>query len=154
MILAVVGMRKFKIHTDIDLGILPAFHAFLNSITAILLLAALYFIKNGNIANHRRMTTSAMITSAIFLVSYVLYHITTEETKFGGEGLIRTIYFVLLITHIIAAAAILPFVLITFNRAFTGSFERHKKIARWVYPVWLYVAISGPLCYFMLKPYY
>lgn len=154
VILAVVGMRKFKIETDIDFSILPPFHAFLNSITAVLLLCALYFVKKGNITNHRRMTTSAMITSAIFLVSYVVYHITTEETKFGGEGFIRTIYFLLLITHIIFAAMILPFVLITFNRAYTGSYDRHMKIARWVYPIWLYVAITGPLCYFMLKPYY
>jgi putative membrane protein len=154
VLLAVVGMRKFKIATSFDFSALPAFHATLNSITALLLLLAFYFIKKGEIANHRKMTTSAMIISAIFLVSYVLYHVTTVETKFGGEGNIRFVYFFLLITHIITAALILPFVLLTFNRAYTGSIERHKKMARWVYPFWLYVAITGPICYLMLKPYY
>ncbi|MBL7832111.1 MAG: DUF420 domain-containing protein [Saprospiraceae bacterium] len=154
VILAVIGMRRFKIPTDIDFGFLPPFHALLNSLTAVLLLFALYFIKKGDVLKHRRMMTSAMVTSAVFLVSYVLYHVTTEETKYGGEGMIRVLYFLLLITHIITAAIILPFVLITFNRAYTGSFERHKKIARWVYPIWLYVAITGPICYLMLKPYY
>lgn len=154
VLLAVVGMRKFKIQVDVDLSILPMFHAILNSLTAVLLLLGLYFIKIKNRILHQKMMTSAMIVSVVFLFSYVLYHITTEETKFGGEGMLRTIYFILLITHILAAAIILPFILFTFIRAYTGSFERHKRMARWVYPIWLYVAISGPICYLMLKPYY
>lgn len=152
--LAIVGMRKFKIHLGIDLSFLPMFHAILNSLTAVFLLIGLYFIKNGQRKQHQKMMTGALIISVVFLMSYVLYHITNEETKFGGEGIMRTIYFILLITHILAAAIILPFILFTFIRAYTGSFERHKRMARWVYPIWLYVAISGPICYLMLKPYY
>jgi putative membrane protein len=88
------------------------------------------------------------------LLSYVVYHFTTEETRFGGVGTIRYVYFFILITHVILAAVILPFILFTFNRAITNQITKHKKLARWVFPIWLYVAITGPLCYFMLKPYY
>jgi putative membrane protein len=95
-----------------------------------------------------------MFTSALFLLSYVLYHFTTPETRFGGEGVIRYIYFFILITHIILAALTLPFILLTFNRAYTDQFDRHRKMARWVFPLWLYVAVTGPICYLMLKPYY
>jgi putative membrane protein len=84
----------------------------------------------------------------------VAYHFTTPETKFGGEGTIKIIYLILLLTHIVAAAVIFPFILFTFIRAITNQFDRHKKMARWVYWVWLYVAITGPICYLMLKPYY
>lgn len=117
---------------------------------------------------HRRAIYAAMVCSALFLVSYVLYHFTTPEVKYGDAdhngivdaaeaaavGGMRTIYIVILLTHIVLAGTILPFILLTFNRAYTGSFERHKKMARWVFPLWLYVAITGPICYLMLRPYY
>jgi len=155
VVLLLVGlMRRVKFDLGIDFHFLPPFHASLNAITAVILLAALYFIKNKQIENHRKAIYAAMVCSALFLVSYVLYHFTTPETKFGGEGTIRTVYFILLITHVVLAAAILPFILLTFNRAYTAQFERHKKMARWVFPLWLYVAITGPVCYLMLKPYY
>ncbi len=155
VVLLLVGlMRRVKFDLGIDFHFLPPLHASLNALTAVILLVALYFIKNKQIENHRKAIYAAMVCSALFLVSYVLYHFTTPETKFGGEGAIRTVYFILLITHVVLAAAILPFILLTFNRAYTAQFERHKKMARWVFPLWLYVAITGPVCYLMLKPYY
>ena len=155
VVLLLVGlMRRYKFETDIDFGFLPPIHASLNALTAVILLFALYFIKNKEIENHRRSIYAALACSALFLVSYVLYHFTTPETKYGGEGTLRTVYFFFLITHVVLAGLILPFILLTFTRAYTGQFERHKKMARWVYPLWLYVALTGPVCYLMLRPYY
>ncbi len=155
VVLLLVGMmRRIKFDTGIDFSFLPPLHASLNALAALILLLAFYFIKNGQVENHRKAIYAAMVCSGLFLVSYVLYHFTTPETKYGGEGTMRTIYFILLITHVVLAAVILPFILLTFTRAYTNQFERHKKMARWVFPIWLYVAITGPICYLMLKPYY
>jgi putative membrane protein len=96
----------------------------------------------------------AMGLSALFLVSYVTYHFATEPTRFGGEGAVKIIYLILLITHIITAAIILPFILFTFIRGYAMQVEAHKRIAKWTFPIWLYVAITGPICYLMLMPYY
>jgi putative membrane protein len=155
VVLLLVGMmRRYKFDLGVDFSFLPPFHASLNALTAVILMIALYFIKNKQVENHRKSIYAAMVCSGLFLLSYVLYHFTTPETKFGGEGFIRTIYFILLLTHVVLAAVILPFILLTFNRAFTGQYERHKKMARWVFPLWLYVALTGPICYLMLRPYY
>ena len=154
IVLAVVAFMRHTFDIGIDFSFLPPFHAGMNVLAAIALIAALYFIKQKNMEAHRNCIYTAMFFSALFLVSYVLYHSTTPETLYGGQGTIRTVYFVLLVSHIILAGVILPFIFFTFNRAFTGQYERHKKMARWVYPLWLYVAISGPICYLMLKPYY
>ena len=155
IVFIVVGMmRRIKVQTDIDFSFLPAVNAAINSTTTIILLLGLWMIKKKNIQAHRKLMTIAIVLSALFLVSYVLYHFTTPETKYGGEGVSRTIYLILLATHIVMAGAILPFILFTYIRALTGQYERHKKLARWVFPFWLYVAISGPVIYFMLRPYY
>lgn len=155
VVLLLVGMmRRYKLDVGIDFSFLPPFHSALNALTAVILLVALWHIKNGRVEQHQKAIYAAMVCSALFLLSYVLYHFTTPETKYGGVGMMRTVYFVLLITHVVLAAVILPFVLFTFTRAYTGQFERHKKMARWVFPLWLYVAITGPICYLMLKPYY
>lgn len=155
VVLLLVGlMRRVKIDLGIDFHFLPPIHATLNAITAVILLVALYYIKNKQIEQHRKAIYLAMVCSALFLVSYVLYHFTTPETRFGGTGTIRTVYFFLLLTHVVLAAVTLPLVLLTFNRAYTNQIERHRKMARWVFPLWLYVAITGPICYLMLKPYY
>ena len=154
-VLLLVGlMRRYKFDVGVDFSFLPPFHASLNALAAVILMVAFWHIKNGRIEQHRKAIYAAMACSALFLLSYVLYHFTTPETKYGGEGIMRTVYFFLLITHVVLAAVILPFVLFTFTRAYTGQFERHKKMARWVFPLWLYVAITGPICYLMLKPYY
>ena len=150
-----VPMRRIPMQDfGIDFSFLPAFYSTLNAIVALLLIAALYFIKNKKVQMHERMMKLAMLFSIIFLLCYVVYHITNPETKYCGEGFIRNIYFILLISHIILAAVILPFILFTFIRAYTKQFDRHKKMAKWVYPFWLYVAITGPIIYLMLKPCY
>lgn len=152
--LLVILMREIKIDTSIDFSFLPPFYSFLNGMTAIFLIVALLFIKKGMANQHRKMMTVAMATSVLFLLCYVVYHITTPETKFCGLGAIRYVYFFFLISHIILAAVILPFILFTYIRAFTNQFQRHKQMARWVFPLWLYVAVTGPLLYWMLIPCY
>lgn len=156
VVLLLVGLmrREEKFDLGVDFGFLPPFHASLNALTAVILLFAFYFIKNKQVEKHRRAIYAAITCSALFLLSYVLYHFTTPETRYSGTGPMRTVYFFFLITHVVLAGLILPFILLTFTRAYTGQFERHKKMARWVYPFWLYVAITGPICYLMLRPYY
>lgn len=150
----VVAMRSFHIETGIDFSFLPPFHATVNALAAVALMFSFYFIKNKNVEAHKKANFLALGLSIIFLLSYVVYHTTTEATRFGGEGTIKIIYLFLLATHVILAALILPFILFTFIRAYTGQIERHRRMAKWVYPLWLYVAITGPICYLMLRPYY
>jgi len=152
--LLVVSMRRVHIDTEIDFTWLPAFYSTLNGIVALVLIAALYAIKRNSAMLHRKLMTTAMLLSALFLLSYVVYHFTTPETKYCGVGPIRMIYFFLLITHIILAAAILPFILFTYIRAYTNQFQKHVKLARWVFPLWLYVAVTGPVLFLLLSPCY
>jgi putative membrane protein len=166
----VIAMREISIPLPqgLDLSFLVPFHATINALTAIVLIVALVFIKMKRYKAHQAAMTSALVLSLLFLLSYVAYHITTESTIFGdinkngilepeeklAVGVSRTYYLVLLLSHIALAAVIFPFILFTFIRAFTNQFAKHKKMARWVYPLWLYVAITGPIVYWMLKPYY
>jgi len=155
VVLLLVGlMRRVKVDIGIDLSFLPMVNALLNSVVAILLLVALYYIKKKDIVKHRKSIIAAMIFSALFLTGYVFYHFTTEETRFCREGMIRNVYFFFLITHVILAAVSLPFIFFTFIRGFTYQVEKHKKMARYVWPIWFYVAITGPLCYLLLRPCY
>lgn len=170
-VLLLVGMMrrvKISLPEGWDFSFLPPFHASVNALTAIVLVLAFYFIKQKNIEAHRKAIYVAMGLSVLFLLSYVAYHFTSPEIKFGDtnlDGLVdaaeaaavggsRTFYLILLITHITLAGLILPFILFTFIRAYTGQIERHRKMAKWVFPLWLYVAITGPICYYMLMPYY
>lgn len=146
--------EKLPLPEGVSLSFLPAVHAVLNSLVAIFLVAALVMIKRKNVKNHKRFISAAMICSAAFLLCYVAYHFTTSETNFGGEGLIRYVYFSLLISHIVLAAISLPFILQTWVYGFTNQFQRHRSMAKWVFPVWLYVAVTGPVCYLLLRPYY
>lgn len=150
----VVAMRRIHFDTGIDFSFLPPLHATLNALAAVALMFSFYFIKNKNVEAHRKANFTALGLSVLFLLSYVVYHTTTEATKFGGEGTIRLVYFFFLITHVILAAVSLPFILFTFIRGYTGQVEKHRKMAKWVFPIWLYVAITGPICYLMLMPYY
>lgn len=145
---------KIPLPEGVTLSFLPAVHAVLNSLVAIFLISALVMIKRGDVTNHKRFIFAAMTCSAIFLLCYVAYHFTTPETKYGGEGIARTIYFGLLISHIVLAALSLPFILQTWVYGFTNQFDRHRRMAKWVFPVWLYVAVTGPICYLMLRPFY
>lgn len=155
LVLFLVGlMRRTKIDLGVDFSFLPPIHASLNAVCAITLMIAFWHIKNGRVELHRKFIYASLGLSALFLVSYVLYHFTTPETTFCKEGAIRTVYYILLFTHIVAAGFIFPFILFTFIRAYTGQYERHKQMARYVFPVWMFVAISGPICYLMLQPCY
>lgn len=156
VLIAVVALRFMpQLGEDVmpfDIHMLPALHAVLNSLVAVTLIAAIWFIKNKNVNMHQRMIYVSMALSALFLVSYVVYHAITEPTKYGGD--LGIVYYPLLISHIILAAVILPFILFTFIRGYTRQIEAHKRIAKWTFPLWLYVAVTGPICYLMLLPYY
>lgn len=157
VLVLVVAMRspyKIPLPEGWSMSFLPPVHAVLNTLVAISLIGAVAAVKAGNIALHRAMIFVAMLLSSLFLLCYVAYHFTTVETRFGGEGWVRTAYFFLLITHIVLAGVSLPAILLTFISGFTNHFESHRKLARWVFPIWLYVAVTGPICYLMLRPYY
>jgi putative membrane protein len=166
----VVMMQKIKIPLPegADLSSLPGFHALLNSMAAVFLILAIRAIKKGKVILHQKMIYAAFICSLVFLLSYVTYHITTPATLFGDankDGLLssaerdsvsgtRPYYLFILISHIGLAALSFPFILRTFVHAFTNQFEKHRKLSKKVFPVWLYVAVTGPVVYFFLQPYY
>ena len=134
--------------------LLPHLNAALNGTTSLLLIAGWYFIRKKQISNHRNMMVSAFVLGALFLVSYVLYHGSAPSTSFGGEGLIRSIYYFVLLSHIILAAVVVPLVLIALYFALSDRIVQHKKIVRYAYPIWLYVSITGVVVYLMIRPYY
>jgi putative membrane protein len=149
----VAVMRQIpRLDLGIDFSFLPAIYSFTNALAAVFLLLGLYFIRQKKVAQHKKMVTTALILSFLFLLMYVVYHITTPEIKYCGEGTIRTVYFLLLITHVVLAAVSFPFILFTYIRGFTMQVEKHKAMSRWVYWVWLYVSITGPVVYLMLRP--
>ena len=136
------------------LTFLPPIYASINGLTAILLIAAVLAIKNGNKKLHEQLNTTAIACSLAFLLMYIAYHMTSNSTTFGREGVIKYIYYFILITHIILSVIVIPFVLTTYMRAKLGNFTQHKKIARITFPLWLYVAITGVIVYLMISPYY
>ena len=143
----------FGVKIDVELPVfLPPIYATINAITAIVLIAAVIMIKNGNRKMHERLMKLAITLSVLFLVMYVLYHMTSDSTKY--EGSYRIVYFFILISHIALSIAVIPFVLITYVRAITNNIERHKKIAKITFPLWLYVAVTGVIVYVMISPYY
>ena len=157
VLVLVVMMRspyKIPLPEGWSMSFLPPVHAVLNTLVSLALVAAILAVKAGRIALHRGFMSAAMALSAGFLLCYVAYHFTTVETRFGGEGWVRSVYFFLLITHIVLAAVSLPTIFLTFISGWTNRFEAHRKLARWVFPMWLYVAVTGPICYLMLRPYY
>ena len=137
-----------------SLSFLPPIYATVNGITTVILLLALKAIKSKNINLHKNLMKTAIGLSLAFLLMYVAYHMTSDSTPYGGEGFIRYVYFFILISHIILSIGIIPMVLFTYVRAFTKQFEDHKKIARYTFPIWLYVAVTGVIVYFMISPYY
>lgn len=149
------GVKLKDFGFDVEpLSFLPPIYATTNGFTAILLIFAVIAIKNGNRKLHERLMTSAIALSLAFLVMYVAYHMTADSTKFGGEGVVRYVYFFILITHIVLSIAIIPMVLITYVRALSQNFDKHKKLARITFPIWLYVAVTGVVVYLMISPYY
>ncbi|MCH3881071.1 MULTISPECIES: DUF420 domain-containing protein [Tenacibaculum] len=152
--LAVAALFVIKIPNVEPLRFLPPIYASINALTAVLLIAAVVAIKKGNKKLHEQLNTTAIICSVLFLVLYVAYHMTSDSTKFGGDGAVKYIYYFILFTHILLSIIIIPFVLITFMRAKLGNFPEHKKIAKITFPLWLYVAITGVVVYLMISPYY
>ncbi len=168
---AVTLLSKFKLQVNLgfDVHIFAAANAIINAMIAVLLIAALITVKNGNYMLHKRLMMTALVLSILFLVSYIAHHLLAGEAKFGDvnhDGIVtdeekllvgsttRLIYFIILITHIFLAAVILPFILFTAYRALTGEFAMHKKLAKITWPLWLYVAVTGPVVYLMISPYY
>lgn len=137
-----------------DFTFLPPIYASINGLTAVFLIIAVFAIKNGKRQIHEMLMKLCIGLSASFLIMYVLYHMTTESTPYGGEGILRYVYFIILITHILFSIIIIPMVLFTFVRALSGNFDRHKALAKYTFPVWLYVAVTGVVVYLMISPYY
>lgn len=171
VVILLIGMMRrvtIPLPEGVDLGFLPAVHATLNSLVAISLVGALVAIMRGRPRLHQRLVNVAMGMTGLFLLSYVTYHFTSGETMYGDvnrDGVVdeaerlavgggRIVYFVLLLSHIVLAALSLPFILMTYVYGITAQFTRHRRLARRVFPVWLYVAITGPICYLLLRPFY
>ena len=143
----------FRVKLDLELPVfLPPIYATINGLTALLLVVSFFQIKKGNRQIHERLMKLAIVLSVLFLLMYVLYHMTSDSTSY--EGAYSTIYLAILISHIVLSVTVIPFVLITYVRAITNDIERHKKIAKISFPLWLYVAVSGVIVYIMISPYY
>lgn len=154
--LAVVILANVEIKIDLgfNVHIFATINAVINSVVAVLLLTALIAVKKSRFLLHRNMMFAAIVLSSLFLVSYILHHLLTGDTKFGGVGAIRYFYFFILITHIFLAAVILPFILFTAYRGLIAEWPAHKKIARITWPIWFYVSVTGVIVYLMISPYY
>jgi putative membrane protein len=137
-----------------DTSFLPPIYATINGLTAVLLVAAVIAIKNGNRKLHETLMKCCIALSLAFLVMYVAYHMTSDKTVYGGDGILRYIYLFILITHIVLSIVIIPLVLFTFVRAWRGNFEKHRALAKITFPIWLYVAVTGVIVYLMISPYY
>lgn len=152
--IAVAILFTVKIPGAVRLGFLPPIYAAINALTAVILILGVIQIKKGKRKAHENLMKTAIGLSATFLVMYVIYHMTSDSTPYGGEGAIRTVYFIILVTHIILSIAIIPLVLVSFVKALSRRFDQHKKIAKITFPIWLYVTITGVIVYIMISPYY
>lgn len=155
IIIPLVVASLFRVKVEgYDFSFLPPIYATINGLTAFLLIVAVVAIKNGKRKLHESLMKTCIVLSATFLILYVLYHMTSDSTSYGGSGIWRGVYFFILITHILLSIIIIPLVLFTFVRALSGNFERHKALARITFPIWLYVAFTGVIVYLMISPYY
>ena len=152
---ALFGVNLRKMGFDVEpMMFLPPIYAGINGVTAVILCAALWAVKNNKIKLHEQLMKLAIGCSVLFLLMYIAYHMTSDSTVYGGEGVIRYVYYFILITHILLSIAVIPFVLITYVKALANRFDKHKKIAKITFPIWLYVAITGVVVYLMISPYY
>ncbi len=153
---AVAVLSKVKLEVDLgfDIHIFAMINAIINSAVSILLVWALVAVKSKKYQLHKNIMLGAIVLSVLFLVSYIAHHLLAGDTVYGGEGSIRYFYFFILITHIFLAAIILPFILFTAYRSLTGEYASHKKLARYTWPLWLYVSVTGVIVYLMISPYY
>lgn len=151
---AILGRVKLEVDLGFDVHVFALANSIINSMVALLLIGALWAVKTRRYVAHKNMMLAAMILSILFLVSYIAHHLLAGETSYGGEGTIRTLYYVILFTHIPLAGLILPFILFTAYRALISEWPAHKKLAKITWPIWLYVAITGVVVYWMISPYY
>lgn len=152
--IVVAILFRIRLENVQSLSFLPPIYAAINGYTAVILLVALWAIKNRKINLHEQLMKTAIGLSLAFLLMYIAYHLTSDPTPFGGEGYVKKIYYFILISHILLSIALIPLVLITFVRGISEQFRLHRKIARYTFPIWLYVTISGVVVYFMISPYY
>ncbi len=151
--IAVAALFGIKIE-GVDLSFLPPIYAGINALTFILLLFSVRAIKKGKRVLHEKLMRFCIFLSCVFLVLYIAYHITSDPTPYGGEGTMKYLYYIILISHIVLSVVVIPFVLFTFSRALLGNYPEHKKLARITYPLWLYVTFTGVIVYLMIAPYY
>jgi putative membrane protein len=153
---AVVLLNRITLNVDLgfDVHLFAKANAIINSVVAVLLVAALLAVKNKKYEAHKKMMMMAMLLSILFLVSYICHHLFAGDTKFGGEGTIKTVYYIILFTHIPLAGIILPFILFSAYRALIGEWPAHRKLVKITWPVWFYVAVTGVVVYLMISPYY
>jgi len=152
--LVVAILFGYKIPNAKPLRFLPPIYASINGLTAVLLVVAVIAIKNGKQKLHQNLMTTCIALSLAFLVMYVAYHMTSESTRFGGEGVIRYVYFFILISHILLSIGVIPLVLITYSKSYLKDFAAHRKWSKFTFPIWLYVAVTGVVVYIMISPYY
>lgn len=151
---AVLSRVQLEVDLGFDVHVFALINAVINSAVSILLVAALIAVKSKKYVQHKNIMFGAIILSVLFLVSYIAHHLLAGDTIYGGEGSIRYFYYFILITHIILAAIILPFILFTAYRSLTGEYDKHKKLAKYTWPLWLYVSVTGVIVYIMISPYY
>jgi putative membrane protein len=153
---AVVFLSRIKVDLDLpfDVHIFAKVNAIINSAVSFLLLVGLLAVKRSRYALHKKVMLTAMVLSFLFLVSYICHHLLSDSTSYGGEGAIKIVYYVILISHILLAAIILPFILFTSYRALVAEWPGHKKLARITWPIWFYVSVTGVIVYLMISPYY
>jgi putative membrane protein len=154
VVVAMLFFREKEVGHSVDVSFLPTLHAILNSMTAVALVVGYYNIRRGNIKVHRGAMLTAFSLSAIFLVSYVTYHFLGQRTIFGGEGFLKMFYYFILLTHIVLAVVIVPLVLLSVYFGISEQLAKHRRISRWTFPIWLYVAVTGVLVYILISPYY
>ncbi len=152
--LVVALLFGYKIPNARPLSFLPPIYATINGLTAILLVIAVIAIKNGNRSLHQKLMTTNIVLSTLFLIMYVAYHMTSEATIYGGEGFIKYVYYFILLTHIVLSISVIPLVLITYSKVYLDDFESHRLWAKYTFPIWLYVAVTGVVVYLMISPYY
>ncbi len=150
----VAALFGVKIPNVEPLSFLPPIYASVNGLTAIVLIIAVWAIKNGKRELHQKLMNICIGLSLLFLLMYVAYHMTSDSTSYGGEGVVKYIYYFILITHIILSIGVIPLVLRTYTRAYLKKFDQHRKLAKFTFPIWLYVAVSGVVVYLMISPYY
>ena len=153
---AVVFLSRIKVDLDLpfDVHIFAKVNAIINSAVSFLLLVGLLAVKRSRYALHKKVMLTAMVLSFLFLVSYICHHLLSDSTSYGGEGAIKIVYYIILISHILLAAIILPFILFTSYRALVAEWSGHKKLARITWPIWFYVSVTGVIVYLMISPYY